>query len=370
MITNNLTFWKKFKQNKLAYFGFIFITFVTLLAVFGYLVTPDDSPMANKMNLALSIKKPGSSFTFLILPSGTNKKSGLLQKMLFGEPNQKNTVAITKYAIDHSDFIYQEYLGDEESIELKHVPLKNFGKNATLKQIESKYIFKQTFWFGTDVYGRDILSRIIIGARVSLLVGLMAVIISLTLGLFLGAMAGYFGGKIDALISWFINVLWSLPALLLVIAISFALGKGFWQVFIAIGISLCIEVARLVRGQFISMRNAQFVEAAKALGYSNFRIIFKHILPNILGPLTVIAAANFASAILLEAGLSFLGFGAAPPTPTWGGMIKEHYGYIMIDAAYLAVIPGLCIMLLVYAFNLITLGLRDVFDIKSQEIHT
>ena len=162
------------------------------------------------------------------------------------------------------------------------------------------------------------------------------------------------------------NVLWALPALLLVIAISFALGKGIWQVFIAIGLSLWIEVARLVRGQFMSMRNAQFVEAAKALGYGDLRIIFKHILPNILGPLTVIAASNFASAILLEAGLSFLGFGAQPPTPTWGGMIKEHYGYIIMDAAYLALFPGLLIMLVVYAFNLITLGLRDLYDIRSQ----
>lgn len=370
MKTKPPTFWKKFKQNRLAYFGFLVITFITLLAFLGYLVTPDDSPMANKMNLALSIKKPGSSFTFLILPTPSNNKSGLIKKMLFGEPHQENTIAIVKYTIDKSNFIYQEYVGDNESIELHHVPLKNFGKNVSLKAIENKYIFKQTFWFGTDVYGRDILSRIIIGTRISLLVGFMAVIISLTMGLFLGAIAGYFGGKIDSIISWFINVLWSLPALLLVIAISFALGKGFWQVFIAIGISLCIEVARLVRGQFISMRNAQFVEAAKALGYSHLRIIFKHILPNILGPITVIAAANFASAILLEAGLSFLGFGAAPPTPTWGAMIKEHYGYIIIDAAYLALIPGLSIMLLVYAFNLITLGLRDVFDIKSQEIHT
>ena len=127
-----------------------------------------------------------------------------------------------------------------------------------------------------------------------------------------------------------------------------------------------VEVARLVRGQVLAMKNAQFIEAAKSLGFGNLRIIYKHILPNIVGPILVVAASNFASAILLEAGLSFLGFGAQPPMPTWGGMIKEHYGYIIIDAAYLALIPGILIMLTVYSFNLITLGLRDLFDVKSQ----
>jgi oligopeptide transport system permease protein len=199
-----------------------------------------------------------------------------------------------------------------------------------------------------------------------LMVGFMAVLISLILGISLGATAGYFGGKTDASISWLMNVIWSLPALLLVIAISFALGKGFWQVFIAVGLSMWVEVARLVRGQVLAMKNAQFIEAAKSLGFGNLRIIYKHILPNIVGPILVVAASNFASAILLEAGLSFLGFGAQPPMPTWGGMIKEHYGYIIIDAAYLALIPGILIMLTVYSFNLITLGLRDLFDVKSQ----
>jgi peptide/nickel transport system permease protein len=184
-------------------------------------------------------------------------------------------------------------------------------------------------------------------------------------GVFLGAIAGYYGGKLDALISWLINVIWSLPSLLLVIAISFALGKGFWQVFIAIGLSMWVEVARLVRGQILSIKEVEYVEAAKALGYHEFRIIFRHILPNILGPLLVMASANFASAILLEAGLSFLGFGAQPPIPTWGGMVKEHYGYIIMDAAYLAMIPGLAIMMLVYAFNIFSSGIRDAFDQKN-----
>jgi peptide/nickel transport system permease protein len=127
-----------------------------------------------------------------------------------------------------------------------------------------------------------------------------------------------------------------------------------------------VEVARLVRGQVISVKQTEYIEAARALGFGNARIIIRHILPNIAGPILVMASSNFASAILLEAGLSFLGFGAQPPTPTWGGMIREHYGYIIMDAAYLSIIPGLAIMLIVYAFNLVTVALRDAFDIKSQ----
>ena len=197
----------------------------------------------------------------------------------------------------------------------------------------------------------------------------MAVFISLFIGVTLGAWAGYYGGRIDAAISWLMNVVWSLPALLLVIAISFALGKGFWQIFIAVGLSMWVEVARLVRGQMIALKQVEYVEAAKALGFTDARIILKHILPNMAGPILVVASSNFASAILLEAGLSFLGFGAQPPMPTWGGMIKEHYGYIIIDAAYLAILPGLAIMLMVYSFNLVAMGLQDAFDVKSQNTY-
>ncbi|MNQ84173.1 Glutathione transport system permease protein GsiD [compost metagenome] len=196
----------------------------------------------------------------------------------------------------------------------------------------------------------------------------MAVLISLFIGVSLGAIAGYFGGRIDAAISWFMNVVWSLPSLLLVIAISFALGKGFWQIFIAVGLSTWVDVARLVRGQVMALKEVEFVEAARALGFSTSKIIIKHILPNIAGPILVVASSNFASAILLETGLSFLGFGAQPPMPSWGSMIKEHYGYIIMDAAYLAILPGLAIMLTVYAFNVLAIGLRDAFDVKGQNV--
>jgi peptide/nickel transport system permease protein len=209
------------------------------------------------------------------------------------------------------------------------------------------------------------LSQLMIGTRVSLSVGFIAIAISLLIGITLGAIAGYFGGKIDQLIVWLINVVWSVPTLLLVIAITFVLGKGFWQVFIAVGLTMWVEVARVVRGQVLSIREKEYIEAARALGYRNRRIIFRHILPNVMGPVIVISAANFASAILLEAGLSFLGIGVQPPTPSWGSMIKENYGYIILDYAYLAILPGVAIMLMVLAFMLLGNALRDALDVKA-----
>ena len=241
--------------------------------------------------------------------------------------------------------------------------------NTSVKEIREKIlqenIVQKTFLLGTDRYGRDVLSQLIIGARVSLSVGFISVAISLLIGIFMGAIAGYFGGKIDALISWLINVVWAIPTLLLVIAITFALGKGFWQVFVAVGLTMWVEVARVVRGQFMSLREKEFVEAARALGYRNFRIIFRHILPNAMAPVIVISAANFASAILLEAGLSFLGIGVQPPMPSWGSMIKENYAYIILDYAYLAILPGIAIMIVVLAFMLIGNGLRDALDVRT-----
>ncbi|WP_432711716.1 ABC transporter permease [Pedobacter sp.] len=350
--------WRKFKKNKLAFSGMVFILLMMLMGIAGYLITPDQTPYANSMHLQLSNKKPGRSFEFLIISRNPKvEQVGVFEKMLYGQEANFKVIPITAYRKVGKTVFAREYIGDDEQSEEAEYPLVS-GKN----------VYRQTFWLGTDMYGRDLLSRLILGIRVSLSVGLMAVLISLFIGISSGAIAGYFGGKVDAGISWLMNVIWSLPSLLLVIAISFALGKGFWQIFIAVGLSTWVDVARLVRGQVLALKEVEFVEAAKALGFSTPRIIIKHILPNIAGPILVVASANFASAIILESGLSFLGFGAQPPMPSWGGMIKEHYGYIIMDAAYLAVLPGVAIMLTVYAFNLLAIGLRDAFDVKSQNV--
>lgn len=356
--------WLRFRKNKPAAGGLLFICLLLLMGILGYLITPDQTPMANTMHLQLTNKKPGRKFQFLKISENRHiPRAGLFHKMCFGQKADYKSMPITSYRVSGRQLLVKEYLGDDEEAAETSFPLTG-SPDAFI----SERIYVQTFWLGTDGYGRDLFSRLILGIRVSLSVGLMAVIISMSIGLTLGALAGYFGGFTDAVVSWLMNVIWSLPSLLLVIAISFALGKGFWQIFIAVGLSTWVDVARLVRGQVMAVRQAEFVEAARALGFSTPRILLRHILPNIAGPVLVMASANFASAILLETGLSFLGFGAQPPMPSWGSMIQENYGYIVMDAAYLAILPGLAIMLTVYAFNLMAIGLRDAFDIRSQQI--
>ena len=210
-------------------------------------------------------------------------------------------------------------------------------------------------------------SRLLAGTRVTLSVGLVAVIISLITGLFFGSLACFYRGRVDNIIVWLINVVWSIPTLLLVITITLVLGKGFEQVFIAVGLTMWVDVARIVRGQLFSIRELDYVSAGKVMGFRNFRIIGLHMLPNVIGPVLVVAASNFSTAILLEAGLSFLGIGAQPPMPSWGAMIKENYGYIIIPgSAYLAILPGLAIMFLTMAFTFVANGMRDAIDSKTQ----
>ncbi len=210
---------------------------------------------------------------------------------------------------------------------------------------------QRTFVLGTDRFGRDYFSRIVAGSGLSLAVGLVAVLLSLLIGIPLGALAGYLGGGFDAAVSWLLQVVWSIPTLLLVLALTLAFGKGFEQVFLAIGLSMWVEVARVVRGQVIALRNVEWVEAGRVLGLSTPRIVFLHILPNLTGPIAVIASANFAAAILIEAGLSFMGVGAQIPMPSWGNLIRDHYGAILTGHAHLALVPGACIVSLVLAFN-------------------
>lgn len=351
---------QKFKKNFWGVFSFWFIVFVGIISVFAYVFAPDNSQYANQMHLAIHSKSPGFKVIMLTIPSQSEVEQSLFDKLFFGKKNTDTEVPISEYTINENALVYIEYTSDGLEGVQKTIPLSTFPNNNA-----TRFINQKTFLFGTDKYGRDLLSRVLVGARISFFIGFVAVFISLVIGIFMGSVAGYFGGKVDAVIMWIINVTWSIPTLLLVIAITLALGKGFWQVFIAVGLTMWVEVARVVRGQIISAKEMQYVTAARALGFNDYRIITKHILPNIMAPVIVISAANFAAAILIESGLSFLGIGAQPPMASWGAMIKDHYNYIILGKPYLAIIPGLCIMSLVMAFMLIGNALRDALDVKN-----
>jgi peptide/nickel transport system permease protein len=243
-------------------------------------------------------------------------------------------------------------------------------ENNLRNMIYKMYMPTKTFWLGTDRFGRDILSRLIVGSRVSLFVGLVSVLISLFIGIIAGALAGYFRGPVDAVILWIINVFWSIPTILLAMGLYVGAGtlieSKLLLIFIAVGLTMWVEVARIVRGQFILVREFEYVTAAQSLGYNNMRTIFRHILPNILGPVIVVACANFANAILIESGLSYIGLGVQPPTPSWGGMLSEYKNFIDSDKAFLALSPGFAIMILVLAFNLVGNGLRDALDVRGK----
>ncbi len=360
--TNSLTALalQRFKKNTSGVLSFWFIVVCGFIAIFAYVLAPDNSNNANQMHLEIHSKKPGFEVLMLTIPSKTSKNQSFFNKTFFGKEQSDINIPISKYSSSATTLTIHTFTENNIESDIKTYPLETFqGKNI------SEFITTKKFYLGTDKYGRDLLSRMLIGTRISFFIGFIAVFISLIIGISIGAIAGYFGGKIDALIMWLINITWSIPTLLLVIAITLALGKGYWQVFIAVGLTMWVEVARVVRGQLLSAKEMQYVEAAKALGFSNFRIIFKHILPNIMAPVIVISAANFAGAILIESGLSFLGIGAQPPTPSWGSMIKDHYSYIILGKAYLAIIPGLAIMSLVMAFMLIGNALRDALDVKN-----
>lgn len=392
--------WQRVKKNKLAMLGCGIIAFCLLIAVLGYAITPDSTPDANNQLLEISKKPPGFKVTMLqIRKNELSHKSNFFHKMLFGQQSDYRLVPISSYQFTEDAIVCKAYntsskketilsfnLADvvfavntdsamktnqqEGSIQFYDLIKNQWEKKSITElkiEIEKQNIITKKYALGTDPTGRDLLSRLMLGSRVSFSVGFISVFISICIGMIVGSIGGYYRGKIDAIIVWFINVVWAIPTLLLVIAITLALGKGFWQVFVAVGLTMWVEVARVVRGQVLSLREKEFIEAGRALGFKNMRIIFKHVLPNVMGPVIVISASNFAAAILTEAGLSFLGIGAQPPTPSWGAMISAHRGFIISDASYLAFLPGVAIALMVLSFILLGNGLRDALDTKSMD---
>jgi len=221
-------------------------------------------------------------------------------------------------------------------------------------------------WFGTDELGRDILSRIIYGARISMLVGSCVVATSLTLGLIFGSIAGFYGGITDRVLNVVVmNAFMSFPGILLAIAFVAFLGPGIFNLIFALSLGGWVGYARLVRGQVLVVREREFVEAARALGASNLRIIVRHILPNIIQPVIVQAAIGMAGAILAEATMSFLGLGVPPPTASWGSMLNDARSHLF-DSPHLVLFPAAAVMLAVLSFNFIGDGLRDYLDPRAR----
>lgn len=384
--------WRRFCRNIPALASLVIISLAFLVSVLAYLIAPDNTPDANAQFPEYALCPPGTRGSFLVFPADSSVQQTFFDKIIRGNRENRRLVPVLpgtvslcgdsvcwlrpgspartggthladlffpgatniKVSSDSCDFITPA--GVRMSVK-KDVLLAKFHPGSL---IESRM-----FLLGADKYGRCIYSRILLGFRVSLFVGLLAVVVSLTVGLTLGLAGGYFGGRTDDVVMLMVNTVWSVPTLLLVFAVVLALGRGISVIFLAVGLTMWVDVARVVRGQTIAIRAQPFVEAAKSMGMSHFRIILHHILPNLVGPVMVVSAGNFATSILVESGLSYLGFGVQPPAPSWGGMLSENYGYAIGGKPLLALAPALAIAIAVLAFNLLGNGLRDALDVKS-----
>jgi peptide/nickel transport system permease protein len=360
--------YKRFKKNKLAVLGLGVIFMFFVVCLFGYMLIPENTKDANSQRIDIKLKNPGFSMNYIALESSNTHS---FSEYFFGTENPENSIWLSGSFYVSSDlFFYQNKFHVWKSVPLSKILTKDeINNHQALEKIVVSKIKKRTFWLGTDSLGRDVYSRLILGARISLSVGFIAVIISLLIGVVLGMLSGYYGGWIDRAIIWIINVFWSIPTVLLSMALLVAFPSEskhqYIIVFVAVGLTMWVDTARLIRGQFMQIKQKSFVEATQSLGFSDFRIIFKHILPNTFTTLVVITSSNFATAILLESGLSYLGLGVQPPTPSWGSMMREYFAYIGSDLSYLSIFPGMCISLAVFAFNAFGNGLRDAFDIKG-----
>ena len=403
--SNFYYFKKRLLKNKPAIFGFFIILMAILITLLGYGIMPDDSPNANEGAVQIQKMLPGFRVKVITIQKNVQvKQVNFLEKLFFGQEKDYTFFPVDTFWFQNNEVKFIHYgrlrrmddvplvqavrgvfVGESPLLPEKkganfitrgdttwyidlHGQVQKVARQDLEHEFVQEHVKTKTYWLGTDKVGRDMVSRLLFGTRISLSIGFISVLISLVVGVSLGAIAGFFGGRYDAFIQWLMTVVWSIPSIMLVIAISLALqSKGIWVSFVAVGLTTWVEVARVVRGQILSLREKTYVEAARALGLGNDRIIVKHILPNLVGPIIVIATSNFANAILVEAGLSFLGLGVQPPMPSWGMMINEGFHSIGTKGSwYLIVLPSVCISMMVLAFNLFGNGLRDAYDPQSK----
>lgn len=339
------------------FYSIFTIGLLSVLALTAYSHIGDNSPGANHQIPEIALKPAFYKVNLIKIKGGDIEASNLVKGFFSG------------FKKNYQEVPYDSLSIDDQTLTLVFNGKTRFFKTSEIYGYENGSqdlpTFKRTYLLGTDKYGRSVWSRLILGIRISLLVGFLAVLVSLLVGVTVGALGGYYGGISDQILLYFINVVWAIPTLLLVFAIVLALGRGMGIIFLAIGLTMWVDVARIVRGQVMEAKNQLYVQAAQSIGQKQLIILFRHILPNIMGPILVITAANFATAILVEAGLSYLGFGINPPTPSLGNMLNENYGYALSGNYTIALAPALVVSLLVLCFNLLGTGLRDVFDIKQ-----
>lgn len=350
---------KKFIETITGPAALVVIVAWLLIAIFAVVLSSDKTPYANNMNGNLALRSPG--FSCLIYNPIANAKDtatvSFFTKHFWGVKQIGREIPVYDYHFNNKSVSIQIY---DRGVPKETIVVNRLNQDTTAWK-KSHFSIKHFSW-GSDKRGRDLKSQVFHGARISILVGFFSLSIALFIGITMGLVSGYFGGKIDAFIQFIVSIMWTLPTFVLVLAFSVSLGKGLWQMMLAIGLVSWVDIARLVRGQVLSIKEKEYIQATKILGYSNVRILFRHILPILRGNILIVASANFASAILLEAGLSFLGMGVEPPTPSWGMLIQEHYTFITFGRAYLALIPGLCLASLVLSVNLLSNAMRDVFD--------
>lgn len=360
---------KRLKRDKIAILGGVIIVLMVLLSVFAPLIAPYDPNMQfNNGTTAYGMPLPLNSYSKKIVAVRNNTDSDFTvrssivftdseNKIKFrtvGNTRSKKGEATVEFPVSPVS-MKDSYINSEMNIITSDRVNSEF-KSMTLKN-------DKHFILGTDSSGRDSLSRLIWGARVSLQVGMLSIGVATIIGILMGLISGYFGGWVDMVIMRFTDIMMSVPDLLLVMAIVAIKGPSLWIIVVSIGVVSWTGIARLVRSQVFTVKEMEYVEAAKACGAGSGTILFKHLLPNVIAPVIVIATMGIAGAIMTEAALSFLGFGVKVPTSSWGSMVNEGLGFFR-DAAWVPIIPGVAIAISVFAFNLFGDGVRDAIDPK------